>query len=187
MSQYATDNRKVPLNRMLTYEFDEMKLEDAFLGIRVMAFDSYLYKGMRERFRRIFGSAGATILYEMGVGYGEIIGGMIEARGKYNINVYKEFLERGNYHGMGYFSVPGLLDFLGGLRGGIRIKLRQSFFAEAAGKTGECECFIFAGFIAGAAQRLFNRKFRCIEEKSISKNDEYCEFKLKIHKDLDGR
>lgn len=179
MSKYVIDDRKIPLNKMLRYDAEQTKLEDPFLGVRAMAFDVFLYKGMREHLRKILGSGAATILYEIGVGYGEIMGGMIEERGKYDIGVYKDFLERGNYHGMGHFSVPVLEEVISSLKGEAKVRLRESFFAEASGKTGECECYIFAGFIAGAAGRLFGRKFSCIEDKCVSKHDEYCEFILK--------
>ena len=167
---------------MLRYDVYKEELLDPFLGVRVMVMDAYFYKGLRDRLYETFQSGAARILYEMGLGYGLIMGRIIDEQGKGRIDLYREFLQRGKYHGMAHFQVPTLEAIISELRGEIVVRARNSFFAETVGQTGHAECNIFAGYIAGAARVVLNKDYDCVEEKCVSKKDDYCEFRLKQRK-----
>lgn len=176
----SEDKRKaIVVNKMLSYDNKAEELEDPFLNVRVMAIDSYFYKGMRDQLYKTFRSGTARILYEMGLGYGTIMGKMILEQGKGRLEYYKDFIDRGKYHGMGHFQVPMLEAIIAGLKGEAVIRVKRSFFASSVGETGLVECYIFAGQIAGAARVLMKKEYNCIETKCTSKKDEYCEFRLR--------
>lgn len=144
-----------------------------------MAIDTDFYKGLRDRLFQIFQSGAITILYEMGIGYGELMAERIQKMGKNKLSVYRRFMEHGVYLGIGRFETPFLKMIISGLRGEPVVRLTDSFYAAAAGKTGRPECHIIRGTIAGAARILLNKEFDCVEEKCTSKSDPYCEFRLK--------
>ncbi|MHB2037523.1 MAG: V4R domain-containing protein [Nitrososphaerales archaeon] len=175
----SEDKRKAVVNKMLSYDNEVEELEDPFLNVRVMAIDSYFYKGLRDQLYKTFQSGASRILYEMGLGYGEIMGKMIEEQGKGRLEYYKDFIERGKYHGMGHFQVPMLTAIISGLKGEAVIRVKRSFLASSVGETGFVECYIFAGQIAGAARVLMKKEYNCIETKCTSRKDEYCEFRLR--------
>lgn len=154
-------------------------IEDPLLKIRVMIIDADFYKGIHDNFYSRFGSGASTILYEMGVGYGEIVAKSINEMGARRLEVYKKFIERGKRQGYGEFTVPILRSIITGMRGEARIYLKDSFFAVAVGTTGKSECWIVAGMIAGAAKNILGKDHICVEEKCISKGDSHCEFYLK--------
>ena len=179
MISTSKDDRKVVVNKMLSYDKEVEELEDPFLKARVMAIDSFFYKGLRDQLYKTFQSGASRILYEMGLGYGEIMGKIIAEQGKSRPEYYKDFVDRGKYHGMGHFQVPMLESIVSGLKGEAVIRVKRSFFASSVGETGLVECYIFAGQIAGAARVVMKKEYNCIETKCTSRKDEYCEFRLR--------
>lgn len=180
MISRGKNNRKdVVVNRMLSYDDKAQELGDPFLNVRVMAIDSYFYKGLRDQLYKTFQSGAARMLYEMGLGYGVIMGRMSLDEGKGRLEFYKDLVERGKYHGWGHFQLPVLDAIFSGLKGEVLIRLKRSFIASSVGETGQVECYLFAGQIAGAARVIMKKEYNCIETKCISKKDEYCEFRLK--------
>jgi predicted hydrocarbon binding protein len=163
--------------------FDETKelLWDNVFNLRIMAIDTNFYKGLRDQLYKVFQTGASLILYEMGLGYGKLAADVIMRGKQSRIGMYRDFMSRGKFQGMGVFQVPfsSLLQFP--LGGGITVKLKNSFFSQAVGKTGQLECFVFAGTIAGAATQLFGKKYSCNETKCASMSADYteCEFHLK--------
>jgi predicted hydrocarbon binding protein len=154
-------------------------LEDPLVGLRVLAIDTDFYKGLKTNLYARFQSGASLILYEMGVGYGELMAKNIKGMGSGRIEVYKRFMERGKHQGYGEFKVPILQAIISGLKGEAKIYLKDSFFAASAGNTGKVECWIVAGMIAGAARKILDKEVTCVEELCISKGDDHCEFRLK--------
>lgn len=143
-----------------------------------MVMDSDFYKGMRDELFRAFKSGAGVILYQMGVGYGQISGRKI-AQSPSKVAASRKFLRQGEHQGYGQFEVPLMESILSGIRGEGVVRLKDSFYATSAGETGQAECFIVAGQIAGAAGMVLEKKFKCDEVKCLSKGDEFCEFRLK--------
>jgi predicted hydrocarbon binding protein len=154
------------------------QLEDSLLGVRVMSIDGIFYRGLWDRLMSDFGPGAAIVLYEMGLGYGELMGKEIVNRGMGRLGVYKDFLDRGVKSGMGTFEVPMLAAVISGFRGRILVRLKDSFFATSVGTTGKCECHIVRGMIVGAARVVLHKSLTCEETKCLSKGDQYCEFVL---------
>lgn len=145
-----------------------------------MIMDEEFYRGLRSRLYSSFQSGASVILYDMGLGYGELMGANMAKMGVSKLEVIKSFMELGKIHGYGVFNTPFLKMILTGIRGEPLVRLGDSFFATSTGSTGKVECYMMAGIIAGAAGVLLNKKFACIEEKCLCKGDPYCEFKLRI-------
>jgi predicted hydrocarbon binding protein len=154
-------------------------LEDSLVGLRVLMIDSEFYNGLRSNLYAKFQSGASLILYEMGVGYGDHMATTIKEMGAGTIEGYKKFMERGKRQGYGEFKVPIIQAILSGLKGEAKIYLKDSFFADSAGKTGNVECWIISGMIAGAARKILSKEVTCVEEKCKSKGDPQCEFRLK--------
>jgi predicted hydrocarbon binding protein len=178
MATLATLQAPAP-SKSLEFREKEGELHDPLLGVRVLVIDTEFYEGLRAKLYSRFDTGASLILYEMGVGYGEIMADKIRAMGTGRIEVYRKFIEKGKHQGYGVFSVPLLKSIISGIGGEARVYLRDSFFAHAAGKTGKTECWIVAGMIAGAARGIFGKEMSCVEECCISKGDERCEFHLK--------
>ncbi|MGI0092137.1 MAG: V4R domain-containing protein [Nitrososphaerales archaeon] len=155
------------------------RIEDPFLKLRVMVIDEEFYKALASKLYSSFQSGASVILYDMGLGYGELMGRNMKEMGVSRFEVIKDFIELGKSHGYGVFNTPFLKMILSGIRGEPAVRLEDSFFATSFGKTGKVECYLMAGIIAGASQVLLNKKFTCVEEKCLAKGDAYCEFKLR--------
>ena len=155
------------------------RLEDQFLRLRVMVIDEEFYRGLRKKLYSSFQSGASVILYDMGLGYGELMGENMNKMGVSRLKVIKDFMELGKKHGYGVFNTPFLKMILTGLQGEPVVRLEDSFFATSIGHTGKAECYLMAGIIAGASQVLLDKKFVCVEEKCLCKGDGYCEFKLR--------
>ncbi|MDV3244849.1 MAG: hypothetical protein LYZ66_06740 [Nitrososphaerales archaeon] len=155
------------------------ELEEGFLNTRVWVMTSDFYAGLRRRLFEVFKDGTGVMLYQMGAGYGELMGKRISEMGSSKLSVYRSFISVGNKQGYGRFDVPLLKTIISRTRGEAIIRLKNSFFGSSAGKTGQTECFLVAGMIAGAAEAIQKKTFSCVEEKCVSKGDEYCEFRLK--------
>jgi predicted hydrocarbon binding protein len=155
------------------------RIEDPFLNLRVMIIDEEFYRGLRAKLYSSFKSGASVILYDMGLGYGELMGQNMKKMGVSKLEVINNFMELGKTHGYGVFNTPFLKMILTGLQGEPAVRLEDSFFATAIGRTGKAECYLMAGIVAGASQVLLNKKFTCVEEKCLCKGDPFCEFKLK--------
>jgi predicted hydrocarbon binding protein len=154
-------------------------IEDPLLGLRVMIIDTEFYKGLRSKLYSKFDSGASIILYEMGVGYGEIMAKNIQEMGAGKLEVYRKFIKKGKLQGYGEFGVPLLESLITGMKREAKVYVNSSFFSHAAGQTGKTECWIIAGMIAGAAKIIYGREMVCVEEKCGSKGDPRCEFHLK--------
>jgi len=155
------------------------RIEDPFLKLRVMIIDEEFYRGLRKKLYSSFQSGASVILYDMGFGYGELMGDNMNKMGVSKLSVIKNFMELGKSHGYGIFNTPFLKMILTGLQGEPLVRLEDSFFATSIGRTGKAECYLMAGIVAGASQVLLGKQFVCVEEKCLCKGDPYCEFKLK--------
>ncbi len=144
-----------------------------------MIIDEQFYKGLREKLYSSFQSGASVILYDMGLGYGELMGQNMQKMELSRIEVIKKFMELGKNHGYGVFHTPLLKMILSGIQGEPIVRIEDCFFAAAAGRTGKSECYIMAGIIVGASQILLKKKFTCVEEKCLCKGNPYCEFKLR--------
>jgi len=153
--------------------------EDPPLSLRVMVIDAEFYKGLRNNLYDRFGTGASLIMFEMGAGYGEVVAKSIHEMGVGRLEVYQKFMEQGKRDGYGEFSVPLLKSIVLSLKKEARVYLKNSFFANAVGKTGNVECWIVAGMIAGAARKIFGEDCQCVEVKCASKGDPQCEFYLK--------
>ncbi|MDE1852328.1 MAG: hypothetical protein KGI38_01140 [Thaumarchaeota archaeon] len=151
---------------------------DPYLGTRVLAVDPDFYRGLRNRLYAVFKSGASTILYEIGVGYGEQMGDLIVEEGQSKLSTYRDFIEKGRYQGWGIFETPIIKMIVAGLKGEMVVKLEKSFFAETMGVTGEAECYIVAGLISGAARKILKKDLSCVEEQCVSKGDKSCLFRL---------
>ncbi len=158
--------------------YDSARLEDSFLNLRIIIIDEQFYKGLRDKLYAAFQTGASTILYNMGLGYGELIGTNMKNRKLSRFETIKKFMALGKDNGYGKFHTPLLKMILSGVRGEPIVRIEDCFFAGAVGTTGKVECYIMAGIIAGAAPSLMNKKYNCLEEKCICKGDPYCEFKL---------
>jgi predicted hydrocarbon binding protein len=154
-------------------------IEDPLLNLRVMVIDTEFYNGLRSKLYSKFDSGASLILYEMGVGYGEIMARNIKQMGANKLEIYSKFINKGKHQGYGEFNVPLLESLISGVRGEAKVYLKDSFFSCAAGRTGKTECWIVAGMIAGAAKVIFGKEMVCTEEKCASKFDLRCEFYLR--------
>ncbi len=156
------------------------RLEDElFSNLRVMVIDEQFYKGLRDKLYERFQSGASVILYDMGIGYGELMGKTIQSVGVSKLGAYKRFMELGKKQGYGRFDVPLLKMIISGIRGEPIVILKDSFFATSAGRTGQVECYIVAGMIAGAARMILGKNFECREEMCISRGETRCQFRLK--------
>ena len=155
------------------------QLEDTFLKLRVMMIDEEFYKGLRDKLYSSFQSGASVILYDMVLGYGELMGKNMKETGVSKLEIITKFMEIGKVKGYGLFHVPLLKNILSGIRGEPVVRLDNCFFATSTGNTGKVECYIMAGIIAGASQILLDTNYKCIEQKCICKGDQYCEFKLR--------
>ncbi len=156
------------------------RLEDElFSNLRVMVIDEQFYKGLRDKLYERFQSGASVILYDMGMGYGELMGKTIRSVGVSKLGSYKKFIELGKRQGYGQFDVPLLKMIISGIRGEPLVILKDSFFATSVGRTGQAECYIIAGMIAGAARLILGKNFGCREEMCISKGEIHCQFRLK--------
>jgi predicted hydrocarbon binding protein len=163
-----------PKTELLEREPDEL-----FSNLRVMIIDEQFYKGLRDKLYERFQSGASVILYDMGVGYGELMGKNILSIGISKMSVYIKFLQIGKRQGYGEFEVPLLKTIIAGLKGQAYVTLKDSFFATSVGKTGRTECFIVAGMIAGAGHQILKKEVECVEEKCLSNGDPHCQFILK--------
>jgi predicted hydrocarbon binding protein len=179
MSSYTKSPNKMFVRVNPKTELLEREPDELFTNLRVMIIDEQFYRGLRNKLYERFQSGASVILYDMGVGYGELMGKSILSIGISKLSVYKKFLELGKRQGYGEFEVPLLKTIIAGLRGRAYVTLKDSFFATSAGKTGRTECFIVAGMIAGAAHQILKKDVQCVEEKCASKGDSYCQFNLK--------
>lgn len=68
----------------------------------------------------------------------------------------------------------------------IIIECKRSVEAKAIGYSGDVTCHFISGCIAGAVSIFNNNKYSCVEEKCISKGDEYCLFKLNLMNNIRG-
>jgi predicted hydrocarbon binding protein len=155
------------------------RIEDPFLNLRVIVIDEEFYRGLRKKLYSSFQSGASVILYDMGLGYGELMGESMKKMGVSRIEVIKNFMELGKTHGYGVFNTPFLKMILTGLQGEPVVRLEDSFFATTVGYTGKTECYLMAGIVAGAAGILLDKKFKCVEEKCLCRGDSFCEFKLR--------
>jgi predicted hydrocarbon binding protein len=144
----------------------------------VIVIDEEFYRGLRKKLYSSFQSGASVILYDMGLGYGELMGENMKRMGVSRIEVIKNFMELGKTHGYGVFNTPFLKMILTGLQGEPVVRLEDSFFATTVGYTGKTECYLMAGIVAGASQILLDKRFKCVEERCLCKGDPYCEFKL---------
>jgi predicted hydrocarbon binding protein len=143
-----------------------------------MIIDEEFYKGLRDKLYSSFQSGASVILYDMGLGYGELMGQKMQKMEISKLDLIKKFMELGQTHGYGVFHTPLLKMILSGIQGEPVIRVEDCFFATSVGATGKSECYIMAGIIAGASQILLNKTFACIEEKCLCRGDSFCEFKL---------
>lgn len=153
--------------------------EDPTVNNRVLIIDADFYQALHDNLYRRFDTAASSILYEMGVGYGEMYSKKVDEIGKGKFEAYKMFVERGKRHGYGEFIVPLLEAILTGVKGEGKVVLKNSFFATASGITGKTECWIVAGMIAGAAKKMLNKEVVCTEIMCLSKRDQHCQFIMK--------
>lgn len=140
--------------------------------------DPHFYKGLRKRLREVFPSGSDTILYEIGVGYGEQVGNVTVGEGRSKLSTYRDVVEKGRYQGWGKFETPVIKMIVAGIKGEMVVKLEHSFFADAGGVTGRTECLIVAGLISGAARAILKKDLKRVEEMRSSKGDECCQFRL---------
>jgi predicted hydrocarbon binding protein len=157
----------------------ERKPDELFSNLRVLIVDEQFYKGLRDKLYERFQSGASVILYEMWVGYGDLMGKTIVSLGTSRMETYKKFLEIGRIQGYGEFGIPLLKTILAGLKSEAYVNLKDSFFASSAGNTAHVECYIVAGMIAGASHHILNKDVVCIEELCLSKGDNACRFSLK--------
>ncbi|MDV3244076.1 MAG: hypothetical protein LYZ66_02725 [Nitrososphaerales archaeon] len=164
---------------VVRYNPEKRRLEDPLTNLRVMAIDQDFYKGLRDRLFESFQSGATVILYEMGLGYGRLMGKRILQMGQSKLRIYRRFMNRGKYTGLGEFDTPLLKTIISGLKGEPVVRLKNSFYAASVGRTGQEECFIMAGTIAGSASVILSKELDCKETMCISRGDAYCEFQLK--------
>jgi len=166
------------IGKVLHFDRRTKRLVDDLANVRVMVIDSDFYKGLRDELFNTFKSGATIILYQMGIGYGLLTGSKI-SQSSSTISASRKFMRRGEYQGYGQLEVPLLGSIISGIHREVVVRLKDSFYATSAGQTGQVECYLTAGMIAGAATILLKKKFKCVEEKCLSKGDEYCEFRLK--------
>lgn len=166
-------------SNMLRSDPDSGRLEDTFLNLRILVIDEQFYKGLRNKLYSKFQSGASVILYDMGLGYGEIMGRNMNEMKISKFELINKFMELGRTHGYGVFHTPLLKMILSGIQGEPSVRIENCFFATSVGNTGKSECYIMAGIIAGASQIILDKNFTCIEEKCLCKGDPYCEFKLR--------
>jgi predicted hydrocarbon binding protein len=152
-------------------------LKDPLVDLQLLTIDAEFYKSLRDNLLSRFGNEGSVVLYEMGKRYGDLMAKTIVGMGG-KLGAYNRFIKRGRDLGYGTFKVPILKSILGGFRGEATIYLYDSFFASAAGRTGQTECWLVSGIIAGAANRILGKDSTVEEVKCLSKGDPHCEFKL---------
>lgn len=161
-----------------THRLERMP-DELFSNLRVMIIDEQFYKGLRDKLYNKFQSGASVILYDMGVGYGELMGKAIVGAGASKLGTYKKFLDIGKLQGYSEFAVPLLKMIISGLKGEAYVTLKDSFFATSVGRTGQVECYIVAGMIAGAGREVLHKEVVCREQKCISNGDELCEFTMR--------
>jgi predicted hydrocarbon binding protein len=156
------------------------RLFDDLTGSHLFMMDEDFYRGLRNRLYDTFQTGASVILHQIGMGYGEVMGKAISALGGSRLQNYRKFIDRGRHQGYGIFHVPLLETLTSSFRGEVIVRLKNSFFSLSAGVTGQTECQIVAGMIAGAAPFTIGKKeFNCVETKCLSKGDTFCEFRLK--------
>lgn len=175
MTEQELDNE---IDQIALTSFDAQVLKDPLVDLQILTIDEGFYKSLRDNLLSRFGSEGPVVLYEMGLRYGDLIAKTIERMGG-KLEAYNKFIIRGRDLGYGTFKVPILKSIITGLKGEARIYLYSSFFASASGKTGQTECWLVCGMIAGAAKRILGRDSTVEEVKCVSKGDPHCEFRLR--------
>lgn len=74
MSSYAKTPNKIFVRLNPKTELLEREPDELFTNLRVMIIDEQFYKGLHDKLYERFQSGASVILYEMGVGYGELMG-----------------------------------------------------------------------------------------------------------------
>jgi predicted hydrocarbon binding protein len=159
------------------YDPDKETLENTLLKVRVIVFDADFMKALTDSLTKTFQTGAVVILYQMGLAYGELLGRRILESG--GLADQAEGVYRRRYAGLaaGKFRFPPLAALAaGGAAAPMKVTLEDSFFAKAAGVTGQPECHMARGLLEGTANVVFRKDYQCQEVKCLSKGDALCEF-----------
>ncbi len=166
-----------------TFRYDPANeiLENTLLGVRVIVWDAEFYKTLVSNLTGTFQTGTTVFLYHIGLSYGRLLGRRILESGGLAKQTELEYRQRYASLAIGKFHFPSLMELAtsGGLAQ-ITVRLRDSFFAKALGKTGTAECHIVRGLLEGTAGEVFKRDYQCVEAKCLSKGDEQCEFLISL-------
>jgi len=151
------------------FHFPLLVLNERSITLRVDSLANII-----KRLYEVFGSGGATILYEMGMELGE--NAVKKTKERYNIKgveVLKAILIERITKGWG---IPELEEF--NEEKNIAI-IRVHELCECIpfkGMKKEANSYFFKGYLTGILKNLFNKEVKVIEEKCVAKGDPYCLF-----------
>jgi len=151
------------------FHFPLLVLNERSITLRVDSFANIV-----KRLYEVFGSGGATILYEMGMELGE--NAVKKTKERYNIKgveVLKAILIERIAKGWG---IPELEEFDEEKCVAI-IKVHELYECiPFKGMKKEPCSYFFKGYLTGILKNLFNKEVKVIEEKCVAKGDPYCLF-----------
>ncbi|MEM1574733.1 MAG: V4R domain-containing protein [Nitrososphaerota archaeon] len=151
------------------FHFPLLVLNERSITLRVDSMASII-----KRLYEVFGTGGATILYEMGMELGE--NAVKKTKEKYNIKgieVLKAILIERITKGWG---IPELEEF-NEEKSISRIRVYELFECMPfKGMKKEASSYFFKGYLTGILKNLFNKEIEIIEEKCVAKGDPYCLF-----------
>jgi len=157
---------------MTPEKFYRFRLEDGYiniplLGVRTYMLDGSAYAVMYKQLFEKFSTAAATILFEMGRGYGDGIGKTLKTKGSLPeiVNLITQYLA---VLGWGKF-------FIEADDKSFKAKIENNIFSESVGYTGNISCFFVAGWFVGVFQQVVGGEWKAVEEKCTSKGDPFCE------------
>ncbi len=115
-----------------------------------MIIDEEFYRGLRAKLYSSFKSGASVILYDMGLGYGELMGQNMKKMGVSKLEVINNFMELGKTHGYGVFNTPFLKMILTGLQGEPAVRLEDRLLCDSHRQNREGRVLSHGGYRGGS-------------------------------------
>jgi len=167
LSKENVNKGGMALEKFFHFRLEEGIVDCHLLNTRVYMMSGTAYATMYKKLFEKFSTAAASILFEMGQGYGEGIGKILKTRGTLSeiANLIPQFLAAA---GWGKF-------FIETDEKSFKIKIENNMFSESVGNTGTVTCFFIVGWFLGVFKQVGGGEWKAVEEKCTSKGDPFCE------------
>lgn len=159
---------------------ENAEYRDVLLGAPIVLLPSVSFKAWVERLNHILATGANTVFYEMGHEHGKNLVMELKRKFKNPAGILSAGINHWFFLGMGKMKITPLQFQKIAETGNITVKIENNFHAVAIGKTGHAVCHLTRGYRVGGFEALTGKKWTCEETKCLSKNDEYCEFELRM-------